>query len=277
MANWRDDTPGAAAIARDQGTLLDTFSAHGDLQDILPYAAALGELAFFQGDLDEAWRRATVAWSPLHDGATSYDLVLLALAARVIGELRRADRPIPDDAIASIDAVFARATTWPIVSRWRALVDAELSGADGPGAEVATWAVAAETLMDESMPAHLGAYAWWRLGQAQLAVGDRVGAGRSLRNAEERADRIGTRWVSRRAHELLETAGLIDHGRGRQQALTSRERQVLDLVAEGLTNREISQRLFISGKTTSTHVSAILRKLGATTRTQAAVMAGQLN
>ena len=276
MANWRDDTPGAVAIARDHGTLLNTFSAHGDLQDILPYAAALGELAFFQGDLDEAWRHASVAWSPMHDGATSYDLPLLALAARVIGELRRADRPIPDDAIASIDAVFARATTWPIVSRWRALVDAELSGQGGAEAEVAAWATAAESLMDESMPAHLCAYAWWRLGQAELAVGDRVAARRSLQTAEDRASRIGAVWVSRRARELLETAALIERGRGRQDVLTSRERQVLDLVAEGLTNREISQRLFISGKTTSTHVSAILRKLGATTRTQAAVMAGQL-
>jgi DNA-binding NarL/FixJ family response regulator len=126
------------------------------------------------------------------------------------------------------------------------------------------------------MPAHLGAYAWWRLGQAELAVGDRAAARRSLLTAKERASRIGAAWVSRRARELLQTAALIERGRGRQDVLTSRERQVLDLVAEGLTNREISQRLFISGKTTSTHVSAILRKLGATTRTQAAMMAGQL-
>jgi DNA-binding NarL/FixJ family response regulator len=55
--------------------------------------------------------------------------------------------------------------------------------------------------------------------------------------------------------------------------LTARERQVLELIAEGLSNREIGQRLFISTKTASVHVSAILRKLGATSRTQAAVIA----
>ena len=273
MANWRDDTPGAAAIAQDHGDLLDRFSAHGDLQDVLPYALALGELAFFEGDLDKAWMHASAAWSPTHEGATSYDLPLLALAARIVGELRRAGRPIPDGAIASIDAVFAHSTAWPIVPRWHALVDAELSGADGAGAEIAAWGAAAETLMDESMPAHLGAYAWWRRGQAELAVGDRVAAARSLRTAEERANRIGASWVSRRARELLQTAALGERPRGHQDRLTARERQVLDLVAEGLTNREISERLSISGKTTSTHVSAILRKLGATTRTQAAVMA----
>lgn len=52
--------------------------------------------------------------------------------------------------------------------------------------------------------------------------------------------------------------------------LTPREQQVLDLVAEGLSNREIGERLYISAKTVSVHVSAVLRKLGVSTRTQAA-------
>jgi len=58
--------------------------------------------------------------------------------------------------------------------------------------------------------------------------------------------------------------------------LTARERQVLELIAEGLSNRQIGERLFISGKTASVHVSAILRKLGAATRTEAAYRAGAL-
>lgn len=53
--------------------------------------------------------------------------------------------------------------------------------------------------------------------------------------------------------------------------LTAREQQVLDLIAEGLSNRQIGERLFISGKTASVHVSAILRKLGVSSRTEAAV------
>ena len=56
-------------------------------------------------------------------------------------------------------------------------------------------------------------------------------------------------------------------------ALTEREREVLCLVAGGATNRAIGRRLFISPKTASVHVSRILTKLNATTRTEAAALA----
>ena len=55
--------------------------------------------------------------------------------------------------------------------------------------------------------------------------------------------------------------------------LTSREREVMALVAEGLTNAEIGDRLFMSPATARTHVSRILTKLGARDRTQLVVMA----
>ncbi len=55
--------------------------------------------------------------------------------------------------------------------------------------------------------------------------------------------------------------------------LTSRERVVMALVAEGLTNAEIGERLFMSPATARTHVSRILTKLGARDRTQLVVMA----
>jgi DNA-binding NarL/FixJ family response regulator len=55
--------------------------------------------------------------------------------------------------------------------------------------------------------------------------------------------------------------------------LTAREREVLDLLGAGLTNREISRRLVISEKTVKHHVSAVLRKLGVPDRTQAALVA----
>lgn len=57
--------------------------------------------------------------------------------------------------------------------------------------------------------------------------------------------------------------------------LSSRERQVLLLVAEGHTNREIGQRLHLSSGTVKNHVSSILRRLNLTDRTQAAVFAAQ--
>jgi DNA-binding CsgD family transcriptional regulator/predicted ATPase len=55
--------------------------------------------------------------------------------------------------------------------------------------------------------------------------------------------------------------------------LTRREREVLELVVDGATNRQIASRLFISEKTASVHVSRILTKLGATTRQDAAALA----
>ena len=59
-------------------------------------------------------------------------------------------------------------------------------------------------------------------------------------------------------------------------ALTERERQILTLVADGLTNRQIGERLYISEKTVKNYVSSLLAKLGVERRTQAAVLAARL-
>lgn len=57
------------------------------------------------------------------------------------------------------------------------------------------------------------------------------------------------------------------------RSLTARETTLLELVAGGLTNRQIARRLQISEKTVKNHLSAIFPKIGATHRTQAAVYA----
>src|SRR6266571_276392 len=64
------------------------------------------------------------------------------------------------------------------------------------------------------------------------------------------------------------------HGGPRSEfSLTSRENDILSLLSEGRSNREIAQALFLSEKTVKAHLAAIFRKLGVTNRTQAAMMA----
>ncbi len=58
--------------------------------------------------------------------------------------------------------------------------------------------------------------------------------------------------------------------------LTDQERKILELIAEGLTNRQIGQRMFLSEKTIKNYVSNVLAKLGLERRTQAAVLAAKL-
>ncbi|QOV33739.1 response regulator transcription factor [Streptomyces ferrugineus] len=57
--------------------------------------------------------------------------------------------------------------------------------------------------------------------------------------------------------------------------LTDREREILALIGEGLTNRQIGQRLFLAEKTIKNHISRLLAKLGVERRIQAAVIASQ--
>ncbi|MBA3741722.1 MAG: response regulator transcription factor [Sporichthya sp.] len=62
----------------------------------------------------------------------------------------------------------------------------------------------------------------------------------------------------------------------RMASLSEREREILTLIADGLTNRQIGERLFLAEKTVKNYVSALLAKLGMERRTQAAVYAAEL-
>jgi two-component system, NarL family, response regulator DevR len=62
----------------------------------------------------------------------------------------------------------------------------------------------------------------------------------------------------------------------RLSALTERERDILDLIADGLTNRQIAERLFLAEKTVKNYVSGLLTKLDMERRTQAAVYGAQV-
>jgi DNA-binding NarL/FixJ family response regulator len=63
----------------------------------------------------------------------------------------------------------------------------------------------------------------------------------------------------------------------RAAGVTAREAEVLTLVAEGLSNHEIAERLFVSVRTVETHVSRLLAKLAATDRTRLRTYAAHLN
>ena len=59
-------------------------------------------------------------------------------------------------------------------------------------------------------------------------------------------------------------------------ALSTQEKHVFDLIGEGLTNRQIAARMFLSEKTAKNYVSALFSKLGLQRRSQAAALAGRL-
>jgi DNA-binding NarL/FixJ family response regulator len=72
------------------------------------------------------------------------------------------------------------------------------------------------------------------------------------------------------------SVGSNGHSRRNEYSLTQREHDILALLAEGRSNREIAGRLYLSEKTVKAHLAAIFRKLGVTNRTQAAMMAVQM-
>ena len=73
-----------------------------------------------------------------------------------------------------------------------------------------------------------------------------------------------------------DSVGANGHSRRNEYSLTQREHDILALLAEGRSNREIAQGLYLSEKTVKAHLAAIFRKLGVTNRTQAAMMAVQM-
>ncbi|GAA0276726.1 response regulator transcription factor [Actinomadura nitritigenes] len=78
------------------------------------------------------------------------------------------------------------------------------------------------------------------------------------------------------------TARMLQRIRARQEkkdplkGLTEQERHILELIGEGLTNRQIGEHLFLAEKTVKNYISSIFTKLGMSRRTQAAALAAQL-
>ncbi len=103
----------------------------------------------------------------------------------------------------------------------------------------------------------------------QIRGSDLVGAVRTVANGGSLLDPTATARVMDR---------LRSHGQTRDKlaALSEQERKVLELIGEGLTNRQIGERLFLAEKTVKNYVSNVLSKLGLERRTQAAVLAHEV-
>jgi ATP/maltotriose-dependent transcriptional regulator MalT len=173
---------------------------------------------------------------------------------------------------------------------------AELARARGRGG-AREWHRAAAA-WDQLERPYSAAIARWREAEALAAAEDRAGAAEAAAVALEVAIELGSEWLVREVRTLGERARLelaqaavgarAGNGNGAAGAseddeepdpfgLTPRERQVLALLAEGATNRQIGAALYMAEKTASVHVSRILSKLGVQGRTQAAAVAHRLH
>ena len=103
----------------------------------------------------------------------------------------------------------------------------------------------------------------------EVLGGDLVGAIRQVAAGNSLIDPALTARVLERVRNGPATAPEL-------AALTEQELKLLALIAEGLTNRQIGERMFLAEKTVKNYVSSILAKLGLERRTQAAVLASRL-
>ena len=279
-----------AAADRDLDAVA-TVLAGGGARHVLPMLTLRAGLAMWQARHAEA--RAAV-----QRGLTetrSDDLVLLGVLAwhglRAEAEARAAGEPVDPGAIRRLKVVVDRmaegvgnaaAPVRAVIDGYHDLCTAELSRIEDRH-DPEPWARAASAWDRRHQP-YPAAYA--RLRQAEAALQRktrRTAAIAALREAYATATTMGARpfaaeivSVAQRFRVALadETATVPlsppeqDPG-DELGVLTSREREVLAAVAEGLTNREIGERLFISERTVGVHVGHIFDKLQVRTRVQA--------
>ena len=150
------------------------------------------------------------------------------------------------------------------------LMDLVMPGLDGPTATreilqrcpttriLVLTSFSNEALIESALSAGAIGYLMKDISGAQLAAAIRRASAGKPTLAPEAAEVLMRR---------VDAPGLQD------QDLTARERQVLTLLADGLTNAEIAERLVVSLSTVKGHVSSIIAKLGASSRTEAATIA----
>jgi DNA-binding CsgD family transcriptional regulator len=170
----------------------------------------------------------------------------------------------------------------PRSQAYRALADAERARADGD-ADEQLWQDVLVAWRELAEPQMTG-YCLLRIAEARRAAGLRDRAADVLREGLEIATRLGAQpliedfiGLARRARIILdeEPAASDTSTPADPFGLTERERQVLALIAQGQTNKDIAATLYISPKTAGIHVSHILDKLGVRGRVEAATLAVQ--
>ncbi|WP_168215257.1 helix-turn-helix transcriptional regulator [Micromonospora sp. MH33] len=281
----------AQAAESDLREARHQFGGGTDAQFTAPMTFIEAELARAAGDLAAARQHVRAALDrPIVGQGVRYAWPLIWLGMRIeadaaAGEPSNTDIRQRHDALQALAVAIPRNAT--PAQAYYALTTAEAARLNGSG-EVAAWqaAVTACRAADEAFPL---CYSLFRLAEAQCGTtpSDTSAAGATAQECLRLADDLAAttshdvRALARRARLRLEQSSSATTGESQSQRqigfrLTDREREVLALVAEGCSNGQIATALFISPKTASVHVSNILAKLDAASRTEAAVLAHRL-
>jgi predicted ATPase/DNA-binding NarL/FixJ family response regulator len=255
------------------------------------------DLACWQGDLDRA--RALVRSTLAIVDRAGIPRALSGIWPAALGLAAEADRAGQARATGDQPGLAeARALGHQLLDRARASQRRAASIGRRAGPEALAWLARAEAewtrLEGRSDPARWQAavdgfsygYVYevarcqWRLAEALLGVGDREQAAVAARAAYQTALRLEAEPL-RKALAALARRARLDLGVGvptqpSLAGLTPRELEVLRLLVEGRSNRQIAEQLFISGKTAGVHVTNILAKLGVHSRLEAAARAREL-
>jgi DNA-binding CsgD family transcriptional regulator len=251
-----------------------------------PFATIEAQIALLAGDTDRASEIVQrVLESNVSEDANRYVWPVMWLGARIEADRGAGASDAVQRGTALHEVASGLITLVASDNGYKALAEAEYLRLVG-GDAVAAWgdAVTATTPMNEPHPL---AYALLRHGEALAAARETQAATAEVREALELARRMGAAPLVELANEVIRRGRLTGVGDGSgaregdatglaELGLTARELEVLRLVAEGHSNGEIAEQLFISRKTASVHVSNILAKLGVTTRGQAAAVAHRL-
>lgn len=191
---------------------------------------------------------------------------LLLESGWIIAEVRASGLAV-DTAVAAVRRYWAELPSSVPTPGWTEMFDALLE----PSIDALRGAIDAAD--DPDAPAVMRGILRLELARMLVRDGERAEAQSVLADAAGTASTIGHVPLQQSIAAFGRASGLAtdDHATDELE-LTARERQVLELIAEGLSNKQIGERLFISAKTASVHVSAILRKLGVSTRTEAAMV-----